>query len=183
MSRIGKKQILIPPGVQVEVEGGKIRVQGPKGEISRDFGSRINIVVDNNKISVLPKDSVQDKAVRSLWGTVAAVIINMVKGVVQPYEKKLEIEGVGFKAAVEGDQLSLNVGFTHPVKIKAPEGIKFLVEKNVIVVSGIDKELVGQKAAEIRRAKPVEPYKGKGIKYAGEYVRRKLGKKAVATAT
>ena len=110
------------------------------------------------------------------------MIFNMVNGVVAGYEKKLEIEGVGFKANIEGDQLVLNIGFSHPVKIKTPDGIKFSVEKNVITISGIDKGSVGQIAAKIRDARPPEPYKGKGIRYAGEQIRRKLGKKAVATA-
>ncbi|MBI2041764.1 MAG: 50S ribosomal protein L6 [Candidatus Nealsonbacteria bacterium] len=180
MSRIGKKPILIPQGVEVKIDGHKVTVRGPKGEISKEFRPEVDIVMEDNKIAVKVRG--ESKLVKSLWGLTRALIFNMVNGVVAGYEKKLEIEGVGFKANIEGDSLVLNMGFSHPVKVKGQEGIKFLVEKNVITVSGTDKGSVGQMAAKIRDVKPPEPYKGKGIRYQGEQIRRKLGKKAVATA-
>ncbi|MBI2626062.1 MAG: 50S ribosomal protein L6 [Candidatus Nealsonbacteria bacterium] len=180
MSRVGKKPILIPAGVDVKIEGQKVTVKGPKGEISREFRPELEIVLEDKKLLVKIKK--ETKQVRALWGLTRALLANLVKGVTDGYEKKLEIEGVGFKANIEGDQLVLNVGFSHSVKVKTPEGIKFLVEKNVITVSGINKELVGQITATIRAVRPPEPYKGKGIRYLGEHIRRKLGKKAVATA-
>lgn len=180
MSRVGKKPILIPAGVEVKVEDNKVSVKGPRGEISKEFQAGVKIEVKDGNILVT--SGAETKAIKSLWGTVRSILANMVKGVVEGYEKRLEIEGVGFKANLEGVDLVLNVGFSHPVKVKAPAGIKFSIEKNVIIISGIDKELVGQISAQIRRVKPPEPYKGKGIKYAGEKIRRKLGKKAVATA-
>jgi len=179
MSRIGKKPILIPQGVEVKIDGRKISIRGPKGEIFKEFRPEVSITVKDNNITVGAKG--ETKLAKSLWGLTRALIFNMVNGVVAGYEKKLEIEGVGFRANIEGDQLVLNIGFSHPVKIKTPDGIKFSVEKNVITISGIDKGSVGQIAAKIRDARPPEPYKGKGIRYAGEQIRRKLGKKAVAT--
>lgn len=179
MSRIGKKPVIIPHGVEVKIDGQKVVVKGPKGEISKDFRPDLIISSEDDKITVAVKE--KTKATKSLWGFARAMIFNMIKGVIDGYEKKLEIEGVGFRANIEGDYLVLGVGFSHPVKVRTPEGIKFSVEKNVITISGVDKELVGQIAATIRGVKPPEPYKGKGIRYSGEYIRRKLGKKAVAT--
>ena len=179
MSRIGKKPVAIPAGVEVKIEGPKVTIRGPRGEISKDFRPELMIAMEDNKITV--KIGQETKEAKSLWGLARALLANMVKGVVEGYEKKLEIEGVGFKANIEGDYLVLGLGFSHPVKIKTPEKVKFSAEKNVITVSGVDKELVGQTAAKIRAAKPPEPYKGKGIRYSGEYIRKKLGKKAVAT--
>lgn len=180
MSRIGKKIILIPEGVEVKIEGQKVTVKGPKGELSREFRPELGIEAKDNQIKV---SSVKEgKKTRALWGLTRQLLANMVQGVTKGYEKKLEIEGVGYKAALDGNDLVLQVGFTHPVRIKATEGIKILVEKNVISVSGIDKEVVGQVAANIRKVKPPEPYKGKGIRYAGEHVRRKIGKRAATTA-
>lgn len=179
MSRIGKKPIIIPENVEVKIDGQKVAVKGPRGEISIEFRPELDIVLEDNKITIKIKK--ETKQARSLWGLTRALIANLVKGVTDGYEKKLEIEGVGYKANIEGNSLVLNLGFSHPVRVDAPEGIKFLAEKNIITVSGINKELVGQIAAKIRRAKPPEPYKGKGIRYSGEYIRRKLGKRAVAT--
>ncbi|KKP32544.1 MAG: 50S ribosomal protein L6 [Candidatus Staskawiczbacteria bacterium RIFOXYB2_FULL_32_9] len=178
MSRIGKKLIELPTGVKVEIGSDTIKVSGPKGELSREIHPDINVELKDNKIFVTPKR--ESKKARALWGLYRALIFNMVEGVSKGYEIKLEIEGVGFKAIVEPDALSLNVGFIHPVKIKKPEGVTFAVEKNVIIISGIDKQKVGQISAEIRQAKKAEPYKGKGIKYQGEKIRRKEGKKVVA---
>lgn len=178
MSRIGKKLIELPAGVKVEIGEKIIKVLGPKGELSREIHPDLTVELKDNKISVSPKRIT--KTARALWGLYRALINNMVEGVSKGYEKKLEIEGVGFKAEVQTDALSLNVGFVHPVKIVKPEGITFAVEKGLITVSGIDKQKVGQIAAEIREVKKAEPYKGKGIKYQGEKIRRKEGKKVVA---
>jgi len=180
MSRIGKKIIEIPQGVIVEISAEEIKVKGPKGELKQSIHPEIKIETKDGKILVTPKSELSKKG-RGLWGLYRALVANMVEGVLKGFEKKLEIEGVGFKAAVVGNELVLNLGFTNPVKIKKPEGINFLVEKNVITVSGINKELVGAVAAEIRKQKKAEPYKGKGIKYQGEKIRRKEGKKVVSS--
>jgi len=210
MSRVGKKPILIPENIEVKIEGQKVIISGPKGELSREIRPEIKVEVKGNQIFVSPqapsfrrakakvekketssietpegKPSVSygaGKKTKALWGTSRAHLANMVQGVREGYEKKLEIEGVGYKASVEGgDTIQLSVGFTKPTKIKAPKDIKFSVEKNVITVSGADIELVGQIAAKIRKVRPPEPYKGKGIRYQGEIVRRKVGKRAVTT--
>ncbi|MEK7647044.1 MAG: 50S ribosomal protein L6 [Patescibacteria group bacterium] len=180
MSRIGKKPISIPSGVTVAVEDGMVQVKGPKGNMSRQFRDDINIAVkDNEVVCSVRKDS---KLAFTLWGTYASHIQNMIEGVTQGFVKKLEIEGIGYKAKEENGKLILNLGFSHPVEVLAPEGIKFTVEKNLITVSGIDKELVGEMAAKIRAHKKPDPYKGKGIHYLGEIIRRKAGKKAAASA-
>jgi len=179
MSRIGKKPILIPEGVEVKIEGNTVSIKSPKGELQKEFRPEIKIGVKENKISVTPK--VETKQTKAFWGLTRALLANMVKGVTEGFEKKLEIEGLGFKAQVADGILELFVGFTHSIKIKAPEKIKFSVEKNIITVSGPDLEKVSQTAAKIRKVKPAEPYKGKGIRYLGEVIRRKVGKK-VATA-
>ena len=180
MSRIGKKTIEIPAGVKVEINGQDIKVSGPKGELTTKIHADIKAEMAEGKILVAPRRNLV-KGARGLWGLYRALISNMVEGVDKGFEKKLEIEGVGFKAAVVGDELVMNLGFVNPVKIKRPEGITFLVEKGLVTVSGISKEAVGQIAAEIRATKKAEPYKGKGIKYQGERIRRKEGKKEVAT--
>ena len=179
MSRIGKKPILIPEGIEVKVEGQKVITKGPKGELTQEVRPEIKIEVKDKQIFLSPQ--IDTKKTRAFWGLSRVLISNMIFGLKEGYEKKLEIIGIGFRAALEGQDLVLQVGFTHPVKIKAPEGIKFAVEKNIITVSGIDKGLVAQTAANIRKAKKPEPYKGKGIKYFGEQIRRKVGKKAVVT--
>lgn len=181
MSRIGKKPILIPESVDIKIEGGKVSVKGPKGEISKEFRPEIKVEVKNDKILVYPKQEGL-KETKALWGLTRMLIANMVEGVTAGFEKKLEIEGIGFKAEVSGEEIVLYVGFSHPVKLKIPQGIKVSVDKNIISVAGIDKELVGQFAAVIRKVKRAEPYKGKGIKYVGEIIRRKVGKKVVTTA-
>ncbi len=179
MSRVGKKPIQIPAGVEVKIEDGKISAKGPKGFISKEIPAGILVELKEKEVVVSPKSI--NKRNKALWGLVRMIISNMVDGVTKGFEKKLEMEGVGFRSNIQGNDLVLEVGFSHDVKVPAPEGIKYSMEKNVIVVSGIDKELVGQTAAVIRRVKPPEPYKGKGIRYQGEVIRRKLGKKA-ATA-
>lgn len=180
MSRIGKKPIEIPEGVEVKIESQKVIIKGPKGELNIEIRPEIKIEVKEGKIFVSPK--IETKKTKAFWGLTRALLFNMIKGVTEGYEKKLEIKGLGYKANLEGEDLILMVGFSHPVKIKMPEGIKFSVEKNIIAVSGINKEKVGELAAQIRRVKPPEPYKGKGIRYVGEQVRRKVGKKVATTA-
>ena len=180
MSRIGKKPILIPRGVEVKFEDGEITAKGPKGEISKKIASEVRVDIKGNEIIVsAPQES---KKVKALWGTCRALINNIIEGVNSGYEKKLQLEGIGYRAGVEGDDLVMQVGFSHPVRVKKVEGIKFSVEKNIITVTGIDKETVGQTAAKIRAIKKPEPYKGKGIRYVGEHVRKKAGKKVVAAA-
>jgi len=181
MSRIGKKIIEIPVTVKVVIEGQTVKVSGPKGELSLTMNRGITVDNKDGKLSVAPAKEEASGKTRELWGLYRALIFNMVQGVEKGFEKKLEIEGVGYKASVQGDELVMNLGFVNPVKIKKPEGINFLVEKNLITVSGISKEIVGQISAQIRAAKKAEPYKGKGIKYQGERIRRKEGKKVVAT--
>lgn len=183
MSRIGNKPISIPSGIELAIEGAKVTVKGPKGTLVREFPLSIIVEKADSTVKVSPKnkeDMTKDE--HALWGTARQLISNMIQGVEKGYEKKLEIEGVGYRAAVAGDTLKLEVGYTNPVDLKIPEGVSVLVEKNVITVSGIDKEEVGQFASNVRKARPAEPYKGKGIKYAGEHIRRKLGKRAAATA-
>ena len=177
MSRIGKKPIEIPEAVKVNIDGRKVIIKGPKGELSREVRPEIKVELKEGKIFVKPE--IKTKKTKAFWGLTRALLNNMVKGVIEGYEKKLEIRGLGYKAKIEGDDLVLMVGFTHSVKIKIPETIKVSVEKNIITVSGIDKELVGLIAAKTRKVKPPEPYKGKGIRYLGEEVRRKAGKKVV----
>ncbi len=179
MSRIGKKPISIPEGVEIKIEDNIVKVKGPKGELQTEVQPEIKIEIRDKEISVSPDK--ETKRTKAFWGLFRALIFNMVEGVVKGYEKRLEIQGVGYKAVMEGEDLVLNVGFSHSVKIEKVEGISLAVEKNIIIVSGIDKQLVGQIAAKIKAVKPPEPYKGKGIRYEGEYVRIKAGKKAVAT--
>jgi len=179
MSRIGKKFILIPKGVDVKIEKDKILIKGPKGELSQAIRPEIEVSLKEDKIFVSPK--IQVKKTSSFWGMTRALLANMVKGVTDGFEKKLEIKGIGFKSNLEGEDLVLQVGFSHPVKVKKIEGIKFGVEKNIITISGFDKQLVGETAARIKRIKPPDAYKDKGIRYLGEVVKKKEGKKAVAS--
>jgi len=185
MSRIGKQPIIIPDKVDVKIDGNLIMVNGPKGELKRQTHEAIEIKIEDGKILVAPKKEagLKDKKVMALWGLTRALVFNMVKGIVDGYEKKLEIEGIGFKAVSQGEKLVMSLGFSHPVEFAAPKGIGFKVEKNVITISGADKESVGQVAAAIRVLKKPEPYKGKGIHYLGEVIKRKAGKKAVSTGT
>ena len=177
MSRIGKKPIEIPEKTEVTVEGNLVKVKGPLGELQREFNKFVTVEVKDGQVIVNPVDeTIESKA---FWGTFASHIDNMVKGVNEEYKKQLIIEGVGYRATVQGDKVVLNVGFSHPVELKMPEGVKAEVEKEKIFVSGIDKEKVGEFAATIRAQKKPEPYKGKGIRYVDEIVRRKEGKKAV----
>ena len=177
MSKIGKQPITIPEGVSVKVDGDLVMVKGTKGELQRQLTREIKAEVNGNE--VLVSVAKQTKRSRALWGLSRMLIANMVEGVKNGYEKKLEIEGVGYKVALQGNNLVLNLGFSHPVDFKAMPGIAFKVEKNTITVAGIDKEIVGQTAANIRKIRKPEPYKGKGIHYMGEVIKRKAGKKAV----
>lgn len=177
MSKVGKKPILIPQGVEININGDFILVKGPKGELGRTIHPDIEVKVQGQEIIVSPKKETKES--NALWGLFRALIANMVEGVSKGFEKGLEFEGVGFKAQVKDNDLELNLGFSHPVLFKGKEGITFKVEKNQILVSGIDKELVGLVASQIRKIKPPEPYKGKGIRYKGEIIKRKAGKKAI----
>lgn len=177
MSRIGKKPIKIPEGVEVKISGDLVVIKGPKGELSQKIRPEIKVEKKEGKIFVFPK--IETKKTKAFWGLTRSLLANNIKGVVKGYEKKLVIEGLGYKAEMEGKDLVLRVGFTHPIKIIPSEGIKLSVDKNIITVSGIDKGLVGQGAAKIRKVRPPEPYKGKGIKYLGEVIKRKPGKKVV----
>lgn len=165
----------------MKIDGQKVTVKGPKGELSREF--RPEVSVEQKENSVLVSLRVDSKLGRSLWGLTRTLLANMIQGVTQGYEKRLEIEGVGWRAALEGDSLTLSLGFSHPVKMKTPERMTVSVDKNVIIVGGIDKEQVAQFAARIRKMRKPEPYKGKGVRYQGEVVRRKLGKKAASSGS
>jgi large subunit ribosomal protein L6 len=178
MSRIGKQPIAIPDKTEISVsEDGLVTVKGPLGQLTRNFRPNISISIQDGKVVCVPRE--ENLSTKALWGTYASHITNMIKGVNQPFERKLIIEGVGFKVAVSGKSLVLNIGFSHPVIIDIPDDLTVGVEKNVITVSGIDKERVGQFAARVRALKKPEPYKGKGIRYENEVIRRKQGKKSV----
>jgi large subunit ribosomal protein L6 len=176
MSRIGKKGVLIPSGTTVTQQGAVFTVKGPKGEIARNFSGPILITVQGAMISFVPKNN--SKEAKVLWGTYASHLANMVLGVNKPFEKKLVIEGVGYKVEQQGTTLVFSLGFSHKVPVVLPLDVKVVVEKNTLTLSSINKESVGQFAAQIRANKKPEPYKGKGIRYEGEIVRRKQGKKS-----
>lgn len=174
MSRIGKKPIEIPKGVNVTVEGSRVVVEGPLGKLEREFHPRMKIEKEGQMVRVLRQG--EDKLDKSLHGLTRTLVANMVQGVSKGFEKALEVNGLGYRVQKKGNNLLLNLGFTHPVEIEPPAGISFEVEGQVIKVKGADKERVGQVAADIRKLRKVEPYKGTGIKYVGEIVRRKQGK-------
>ncbi len=176
MSRIGKKPIVLPAGVQVDIQGSTVKVKGPKGELARGFAAPIHIALDDGRVNVSrPSD---EPTMRALHGTTRAVLQNMVTGVSTGFSKALQIEGVGYRAEMKGKQLVMALGYSHPVPVDPPPGISFAVDEKTktITVNGIDKEIVGQVAADIRAWRPPEPYKGKGLRYVGERVRRKAGK-------
>jgi large subunit ribosomal protein L6 len=177
MSRIGKRPIEVPAGVIVSVDTGRVTVSGPKGELRQVVPTRMEIAQEEGTITVTrPTERGEDRALHGLTRT---LIANMVEGVTTGFEKRLEIQGVGYRAAMAGSDLELQVGYSHTVKVKPRQGISFEVPvPTQVVVRGIDKQVVGQTAAEIRKVRPPEPYKGKGIRYEGEFVRRKVGKRA-----
>ena len=176
MSKIGKKPMIILKDVQIKMDGNFISIKGPKGELKRFIPGNIDLNIEGESLKVIPKNIEN----RATWGLASALIKNMIKGVTEGFEIVLELQGVGYKAVVKGNDLEMGLGFSHPVTIKAPEGIIFKAEKNVVRIQGIDNELVGQTAAEIRSWRKPEPYKGSGIRYQGEVIKRKAGKKAVA---
>ncbi len=175
MSRIGNKPIAVPAGVEVKIDGQKITVKGPKGTLEKEIHKNISVSMENNTIKVTrPNDEALN---RSLHGLTRTLINNMINGVEKEYTRELQINGVGYRVAKQGNNLNLTLGYSHPVIFEAPEGISFDVPNpNTIIVKGIDKELVGQTAANIRTKRPPEVYRGKGIKYAEEVIRRKVGK-------
>ena len=176
MSRIGKKPVAVPAGVTVTLEGQTIAVKGPKGQLSWTVIDDVLVRHENGEITLSPRDDSQ--RARGMWGLSRTLVDNMVHGVTQGFEQKLELVGVGYRAALKGDALSLQLGFSHDVEVAPPAGVSFVVPKQTeITISGIDKQAVGEIAAKIRRIRPPEPYKGKGVRYAGEKVRRKEGKK------
>jgi len=179
LSKIGKKPVQVPKGVDIKIEDSSISVKGPKGELKRALDRSVSVSVAEGAISVGLNDG-QDKG--EIWGLTRALIANMVKGVAEGFEKALEFEGVGYKANVKGEELELNLGYSHPILMKIPAGLIVKIEKNIIKISGIDNELIGQFASEIKSKRLPEPYKGKGIKYPGEIIRRKAGKKAATAA-
>jgi large subunit ribosomal protein L6 len=177
MSRIGRKPIQIPEGVEIDVKPGAVTVKGPKGELSQSLSRDMKVSIEDSTLTVeRPTDRGEHRA---LHGLTRSLIANMVEGVTDGFERRLEIQGVGYRANLKGKSLEMALGFSHPVTIEAPEGIEFEVpQPTQVVVRGIDKQLVGETAARVRKARPPEPYKGKGVRYAGEYVARKVGKRA-----
>ena len=177
MSRLGKQPIKIPEGVVVTSGSGVLTVQGSKGTLTRALVSDVALVVENGEVTLTPKQG-SDKA-KALWGTYAAHLRNMITGVTVGFTKKLQIEGVGYRAEAQGQKIKLNMGYSHPVELVAPEGVSVVTEKGSVTITGADIEKVGQFAADVRAVREPEPYKGKGIRYVGEYVIRKQGKKGV----
>jgi len=175
MSRIGKKPIKVPENVKVEIENGKIAITGTKGLLEFMYRPEISVELSGDEIIV--KKAGNSKKAPAFWGTTARIIEGMIEGVTEGFEKQLELNGVGFRMALQGKKIDMALGFSHPVKVNIPEGIEVKIEGNILTVSGINKQKVGQFAAEIRSLKPAEPYKGKGFKYAGEAIIRKEKKK------
>ncbi len=176
MSRIGKQPVVIPSGVDVKVEDGKLIAKKGNAVNEVEFGDRVHVKIEDGKIIFSPVG--EDKQSRAYWGTYRSLAQNAIDGVTKGFEKKLEINGVGYRAAVKGKELELQLGFSHPILYPIPEGIAITVEKNIITIKGYDKQKVGQVAAEIRSFRPPEPYKGKGVKYVDEVIIRKAGKTA-----
>lgn len=176
MSRIGKQPVPVPDGVEVRINGRDVSVKGPKGQLQRTFRG-VTFTLDDGAVTVTPdSQSTQDRA---FWGLGRSLLDNMVVGVTQGFSRELEINGVGYRAAVKGNAVEFNLGYSHPINFPMPDGVKIEVDKQTLVkVSGISKEAVGQTAAQIRALRPPEPYKGKGVKYVGEHIRRKVGKAA-----
>jgi large subunit ribosomal protein L6 len=182
MSRIGKQSITVPAGVDISITNKIIKIKGPKGELQYNFSPFIEVTLEDNKIFVKRKGN--DKNVRSVHGLTRALINNMINGVSKGFEKRLEIIGVGYRAQATGKKITLHLGYSHPIEYSAPENVSIMMdkeEKNIIIVSGVDRQLVGETSANIRKFRPPEPYKGKGIRYLGEHVPRKAGKAAAKT--
>lgn len=178
MSRVGKQILTIPKNITVALDGGTLTVKGPNGELKKDFKVKlVSIDINGEEISFTPKN--EEKSTKALWGTYASHVKNMLKGVNEAFSKKLILEGVGFKSEVTGSSIKLALGFSHPVIVEIPSDLKVTAEKNVITITGVSKDSVGAFAANLRDWKKPEPYKGKGLRYEDEYVRRKQGKKAV----
>ena len=175
MSRIGRMPITVPSGVNIDIEDSTVRVKGPRGELVRQVPAQINLTREDGSLHV--ERTSDEPTQRALHGLTRSLLANMVTGVTAGFSRRLEVNGVGYRAAVSAGNLVLQVGYSHPVLVPAPRGISFVVQGNAITVSGADKELVGEVAAQVRRVRPPEPYKGKGVRYAGEAVRRKEGKK------
>ena len=178
MSRIGKKPVTVPKGVTVTLKGQEIAVKGPKGELKRAVPPLVKVNVAAAEITV--ERSSEDGPARAQHGLMRALLQNMVTGVTEGFERKLEINGVGYKAEVAGEKMTLSLGYSHPIVFPLPKGVSAKVDKNILALSGIDKELVGETAAKVRSFRPPEPYKGKGVKYADEVIRRKVGKTGAA---
>jgi large subunit ribosomal protein L6 len=176
VSRVGRLPVVVPSGVEVKIEGSHVKIKGPKGEMEYTFSPKIEITLNEGEVTIKRPSDARD--MRSLHGTTRALIQNMVTGVTDGFQKELELVGIGYRANMQGNNLVLNVGYSHPVEIEPPQGITFEVgdRNQQIFVSGIDKQAVGQIAADIRKVRPPEPYKGKGIRYKDEYIRRKAGK-------
>jgi len=181
MGRTGKQLIEIPSGVEVKIDQGFITVKGPMGELKQKINPLITVSLDDNLVRIRPQNE-EIKKQQGLWGLFQRLIKNMVEGVTKGFEKKLELVGVGYRTQLSGNKLILNIGFSHPVDFLIPAGIKIDIDKNIVIIRGIDKQLVGDVAAQIRQIRKPDPYKGKGIKYLDEIIRKKAGKKAV-TAT
>lgn len=182
MSKIGRKPIAIPEGVEIKIEGSKIFAKGPKGSLSLDLHKEAKVEIKDKEILV--SKAIESRNASAIWGLMRALINNIIVGVKEGFEKKLELQGVGFRMSVQGKKINLALGFSHPVVVDIPEGIEAKIDDktSTLTISGIDKQKVGQFAANVRSLKEVEPYKGKGFRYAGEKVRRKVGKKATTTA-
>lgn len=178
MSRIGKKPVAIPTGTEISFRANIVTVKGPKGILEFTHRREVKIAVEENQVQVAKLG--ETKKAAAIWGTTAKVIANMFTGVTTGFQKQLELNGVGFRMTTAGKKINLALGFSHPVEMVIPEGLEAKIENNILTISGIDKQLVGEFAAVVRKLKPVEPYKGKGFRYVGEIVRRKEGKKAAA---
>ena len=180
MSRTGKRSIIIPAGTEVTLQGADVVVKGKGGTLKRAVHPLVEVSVKGNEAFVNPKGT--SRLAKALWGTYAAHMRNMIAGVNTPFFKKLQIEGIGYKAELQGKVMKMSLGFSHPIMVNIPEGVTVLVEKNIVTISAADRDAVGQFAASVRALKKPEPYKGKGIRYEGEKVREKEGKKAAASA-
>ena len=178
MSRVGKKPVAVPSGVTASVDGQVVNVKGPKGAMSIVLHGDVAAKVENAEIKVDPR--VDTKRARAMWGTYRSLLANVMTGVTKGFERRLEINGVGYKAEVAGDKLNMTLGFSHPINYQLPKGVTAKVEKNIVVLTSNDRELVGQTAAKVRSFRPPEPYKGKGVKYIEETIKRKVGKTGAA---